>query len=317
MIDRRQIVFALDSPTKASAPIWYVSGWISIPESPIRAGELLILVHGANSDHRAWDFPFERDSYSFVKWAEDRGLPTLMIDRIGSGTSSLPPGVENTIDAQADVLHEIVQSARRGTDGMSAFTRIVLVGASFGSVVCGVEAAKYGDVDAAVLTAYMPVDGTGSLGEDLLRSMFEPAVERRPQLVGLIDDDYLLPRDDLGSGWLFRMDNADEAIVAASESMSGTMTIGELTGVSDAGPFIRTSNIPTLVLVGEFDPLLFDASTESDCHTASARTAALSPPNFEYQVVPDAGHVLNLHRTARRTFAAIGDWLDAQGEVDG
>jgi hypothetical protein len=74
-----------------------------------------------------------------------------------------------------------------------------LIGASLGSVVCGVEAAKYGDLDGVVLTAYMPVDGGGDLSEELLRAMFEPAVRRKRHLAGLVDDDYLLPQGGRGS----------------------------------------------------------------------------------------------------------------------
>jgi pimeloyl-ACP methyl ester carboxylesterase len=310
MINRRQLFVTLEAPATASAPTWYVSAWISVPEKP--RPRLLILVHGANSDHRSWDFPFEPDRYSFVKWAHARGFATLMIDRIGSGTSSRPPGAENTIDAQAEVLHRIVESARAGKDGIPAFSHITLIGASFGSVVCGVEAARYGDVDTVVLCAYLPVDGTGPLNEEMLRSMFEPAVRRRPSLAGLVDENYLLPREDLGPDWLYRMESADKAVIAANESISGTMTLAELTGVGEAGPFIRTSTVPTLVLVGQFDPLLFDSKIEVDCYSSSARTAEKSPRNFEYQVVPDTGHVLNLHRTAHRTYQTIGEWLDAQ-----
>jgi pimeloyl-ACP methyl ester carboxylesterase len=311
MIDRRQIFIAVEAPATATAPTWYVSAWISVPEE-LRRPELLILVHGANSDHRYWDFPFEPDSYSFAKWAHARGFATLMIDRIGSGASSLPPGAENTIDAQAEVLHRIVEKARVGSDGIPAFSRVISIGASFGSVVCGAESARYGDVDAVVLSAYMPVDGTGPLSEEILRSLFEPAVRRRPQLAGLVDEDYLLPREDLGPDWLYRLDSADRAIIAANESISGTMTLGELSGVSEAGPFIRSSSAPTLVLVGQFDPLLFDSGIEEDCYSSSAHTAELSPPNFEYRVVPDTGHGLALHRTAQHSFQMIGDWLDEQ-----
>jgi pimeloyl-ACP methyl ester carboxylesterase len=311
VIDRRQIFIATKAPRTASAPTWYVAAWLTVPEGSSRP-ELLVLVHGANSDHRNWDFPIESESYSFVQWAQDRGYATLMIDRIGNGTSSHPPGAENTIEGQAEVLHQIVAAVREGADQLPSFSRIVLVGASLGSVVCGVEATEYGDVDAVILSAYMPVDGVGGLNEELLLAMFEPAVRRKRELAGLVDDDYLLPKEDLGAGWLYRLESADPGIIAAEEAMAGTTTRGELMGVADAGPFIRRSTLPTLVLVGQFDPLLFDPSTEKDCYGSCARLSEISPENFEYRVVPDTGHVLNLHRTARHSFQEIGDWLDRQ-----
>jgi pimeloyl-ACP methyl ester carboxylesterase len=317
VIDRRQIVIATKAPATASAPTWYVAAWISVPEGPCRP-ELLVLVHGANTDHRSWDFPIEAESYSFVRWALNHDYATLTIDRVGSGMSSHPPGAENTIDAQADVLHQVVEAVREGTDQLPTFSRIVLVGASLGSVVCGVEATRYGDVDAVVLSAYLPVDGGDDLNGELLVAMFEPAVRRKRELAGLIDDDYLLPKEDMGAAWLYRQQSADPAIIAAEEAMSGTTTRGELVGVADAGSVIRRSALPTLVLVGQFDPLLFDPSIEEDCHGSTARLSEISPENFEYRVVPETGHVLNLHRTAQHSFQEIGDWLDRRrAAVDG
>jgi hypothetical protein len=37
--------------------------------------------------------------------------------------NSHPPGAENTIEAQADVLHQIVGTVRRGTEQIPSFSR--------------------------------------------------------------------------------------------------------------------------------------------------------------------------------------------------
>jgi hypothetical protein len=71
---------------------------------------------------------------------------------------------------------------------------VVLVGASLGSVVSGTTAATFGDVDALVLTAYLPVDGDPAFGTGLLDAAFEPPPTALPRLRGLVDDDYLVPR---------------------------------------------------------------------------------------------------------------------------
>jgi pimeloyl-ACP methyl ester carboxylesterase len=308
VIERRHIVIPSVAPSGRS-PTWYTAAWLTVPEE-LQSAQLQILVHGANSDHRYWDFPIEPETYSYVAWAEERGVATLAIDRIGSGASSRPAGSEITIEAQAETLHQVIQAVRRGLDGAPPFAEIVLVGASLGSVVSGVEAATYCDIDAAILTAYLPVDSGAVLDEDTLSALFEPATRQVPRLIGLVDDGYVVPRGDVGSSWLYWSATADEAIVAAAGQMADVTTRAELAGAANAGAIVRTSQVPTLFLVGQFDPLLFDPSTDIDCNDSSSRVAAISLENFEYRVAPETGHPLNLHRTAHQSFRVMNEWLE-------
>ena len=312
MIDRRQLYLATDAPDGASTPTWWTACWLTVPDE-LRRSELQILVHGANSDHRYWDFPLEPERYSYVDWAAERGVATLALDRIGCGASCHPPGAEVTIDAHAATLSQLVAAARSGIPGAPRFERIVLIGASLGSVVAGMEAATFADVDAAVLTAYMPVDGDPDFGEELFDAAFQPAPLGMPRVRGLVDDDYLVPALPGGGGWLYRVDHADPAVIALEDEMAGTTTRAELTGAIHAGPAIRRSTVPTLVLVGQYDPLMYDGSTESDSHDASTRMAELSPSTFAYDVIADAGHALNLHKGAHAAFEKWASWLDGIG----
>lgn len=311
ILERQHIVIPTEAPRGASWPTWHTAAWISAPKE-LRRSELRILVHGANSDHRYWDFPIDADRYSYVQWSHEHGIATLTIDRIGCGASSHPPGVENTIEAQVETLHRLVSAVRTGLTDVPPFEKLVLIGASLGSVICGAEAAKYADVDAVVLTAYIPVDPTDAVAEEHLRAFFQPAVTRRPELRGLVDDDYVMARADIDGSFLYRNGVVDPTIIEVSEQMAGTTTWAELAGTSQAGPLIRQSKVPTLVLVGEFDTLLFDQRSEADVKAQMKQVETLSPPNFEFQVVADTGHVINLHAGARQAFQQIDNWLDAR-----
>jgi pimeloyl-ACP methyl ester carboxylesterase len=307
----QQLWFATPAPPGSADTTWYTAGWLTIPEK-LRSPELQILVHGAGGDHRYWAWPTEPARYSYVDWAAAHGIATLAIDRVGAGFSSRPPGRENTIEHQAAALHELVSAARDGRFGPE-FDRVVLVGHSLGSVVCGVEAATYADVDATVLTGYMPVDAPDeALTEEFFDAVFEPAADRLPHLRGLIDDDYLMAKPIDTSSMLFCLDNADPAIVEAQRDFDGALTRGELAATSTAGPLIRSSNTSTLVLVGQFDGLLIDASTDRDCHDAARRLADVSPSTFTYRVVDNAGHLLTLQFNAAETFELMNDWIGEQ-----
>jgi pimeloyl-ACP methyl ester carboxylesterase len=291
-------------------PDWWVAGWLTIPEHPRRL-ELQILLHGAGYDHRYWDWPLEPERYSYVRWAAERGLATLAIDRVGSGASTRPPGTENTVSAQAEVLHQIVRAARAGEVGGVAFERVVLVGHSLGSVIAGVEAAARNDVDAVVLTGYVPVDG-GASGSRKQEDGFVPAVDVLPHLRGLVDDDYLALPSGVRDWLLYEAEASDPAVIAVDEQIKGITTRGELSDAGVAGRAILGLTLPALVLAGQFDKLLVKrALGDTDTRDTMRRVGEGLPSNFSFESVESVGHNVNLHFDAHRAYESIDNWLDA------
>lgn len=86
------------------------------------------------------------------------GYPTLAIDRLGAGLSDHPdPITEVQANLQTNIHHEIVQMARAGTipNTNTAFSKIIYVGGSYGSILGNQQAIQYpDDLDALLLTAY-------------------------------------------------------------------------------------------------------------------------------------------------------------------
>jgi pimeloyl-ACP methyl ester carboxylesterase len=310
VIDRRHVCVTIDTGPGASWPDWHVSAWLTVP-SPCRRDEVHVLVHGAGLDHRYWDWPLTPERYSYVSWAAEHGIATLNIDRVGCGFSSRPAGAEVTIAAQAHVLAGVVAAVRAGGFGLPSFARVVLVGHSLGSVVCGVAAVQHGDIDALVLTGYLPVDGTVEMGDELFDFAFTPALDAMPQLRGLVDGDYLVARDEFAVDELrYWGPQADPDIIAFDSLSKGPATRAELRDAAVAGSAIRTVAAPTLGLVGQHDALLIDASLgESDAADTVRRVARSTPPNFAFEVVPGTGHMLNLHRNAHEVFSTLNGWL--------
>lgn len=307
---KRELRLAATAPSAGWAN-WHTAAWLTLPEG-LRRSELQILVHGAGYDHRYWDWPADPEIYSYVDWAESRGRATLALDRIGAGLSSRPPGSDNTVLAQAEVLRQVVASARRGLPGAPPFERVVLVGHSLGSVVCGVEAASFGDVDALVLTGYLPVDHGSDVEERFIEEAFVPAVEGMPHLRGLVDDNYLASRPGNRGSIMYRSSTSDPGIIAVDEEMKDTTTRGELRAAWRVGPEILKVAVPTLVLVGEHDLVVMDHGRDRDCYDSVRHLETDCPANFECSVVPGVGHSLNLHRAARDAFDVIDHWLDRQ-----
>jgi pimeloyl-ACP methyl ester carboxylesterase len=310
MIDRRQIYFPVQAPADATWPTWYLAAWLTVPNH-VRRPWLQILLHGAGYDHRYWDWPAEPERHSYVTWAVDNGIATLNVDRVGSGTSSHPPGRENNVFAQADVLHQIIDSARCGLDTAPQFSQIVTIGHSLGSLIAGLEAAEHGNVDAAVLTGYFPLDGRASRTDEVVEAAFMPAVEALPALHGLVDDDYRAARSrDI---MLFKSD-ASREVLAMDDLIKGTTTRGELRDTRATGSSIRASQVPTLVVAGQHDPLLVDRRVDQDAHDTARRAAEACSEQFDFVVVDAAGHNLNLQRNCHDFYEQMNEWLGARLE---
>lgn len=111
-----------------------------------------VLVHGGTYDSVYWDFPYQPETYSYVRAANRRGYSTLNIDRLGYGQSSQVPSALLTGTVHANVIHQIIGKLREGRVGSVAFSRVLLVGHSMGSGVSTLEAATYRDVDGVMLT---------------------------------------------------------------------------------------------------------------------------------------------------------------------
>jgi pimeloyl-ACP methyl ester carboxylesterase len=277
----------------------------------VRSDELHVLVHGAGVDHRYWDWPIEPERYSYVDWATERGIVTLNIDRIGCGQSSRPLGTEVTLEAQSHTLAQIIEAARGGHEGVPPCGRAVLIGHSMGSVVCGATATDCDAIDAVVLTGYLPVDGTTEMGDELFDFAFSPALDALPHLRGLIDESYLAAREDIGVDELrYWRAQTDPAILSFESLVKGPATRAELADAAVAGPMIRTLTTPAVGLVGQHDALLIDGALgEIDTFDTVRRVAPGIGPNFDFSVVLDTGHMLNLHRNAHDTYTAIERWL--------
>lgn len=311
MIDRHHIVLTTKTGAGASWPEWHLSAWLTIPED-IRRDELHVLVHGAGADHRYWDWPMQSERYSYVSWAAERGIPTLNIDRVGCGHSSHPPGRDVTVSAQGDGIAAVIDAIRHARIGsLPSVSRIVLIGHSIGSVIAGISVADHGGPDALVLTGYLPVDGTAEMGDELFEFAFVPAIEGKPEFLGLVDQDYLVPRDGLGVDEVrYWAPATDPDVVAFDGAIKGPATRAELRDAALAGPRIREIALPTLALVGEHDALLIDKSLgEKTTHDTVRRVADTVGSNFEFDVVAGTGHMQCLQRNAHDTFGAIERWL--------
>jgi hypothetical protein len=70
--------------------------------------------------------------------------------------------------------------------------------------------------------------------------------------------------------------------------------------------------VPALALVGQYDVLVLNPQADADAFDAVRRLRAGCPGNFDFEVMPETGHNLNLHFSARDTYGRLNSWLDLQ-----
>jgi pimeloyl-ACP methyl ester carboxylesterase len=270
-----------------------------------------VALHGATYGHVYWDFPYQPEIYSYVRWATASGYAVLNIDRIGIGRSDHPPADAVTVESNAYVVHQIVQALRGGelvlpTFGTVRADRVALVGHSLGSLISVQEAGTYGDVDGVVLTGMSHTVVPAALAE----VQFYPA-NLDPRFAGLsLPDDYLTVVPGTRKVF-YRAPFYDSRVLAVDERTKETATVAELNTGVPALSLSSGIHVPVLVLVGNFDAAF---CTGTSC---AASGSLKSEPGFypadacaEAVAIPASGHVLNLHYTAPITYTTILRWMD-------
>ena len=286
---------------------WTIRGTLCVPQG---ARTVQLLQSGATYGSQYWDFGYEPGRYSYVRNANAAGFATLNVDRLGIGTSSHPEAGLITTATEANIAHLLVQRLRDGTFG-TAFDRVALVGHSYGSVVGLAEAGTYRDVDALVLTG-LDHEVSPGFGTTFTASL-APAATTDPDRFGDLAPTYLTTWRGTRAGFYYTP-NADPAVIAQDEATKQTFTVAEDATFPTVLPDTLGITAPVQVVVGQHDALFCGPASYCSSPlslTTLERTFYPSARSFDFTVVPDAGHSLNLQRNARTTFSTINSWLRA------
>jgi Serine aminopeptidase, S33 len=280
-------------------------------------GTVQLLVHGAAYNHLYWNFPYGNGYYSYVDAATAAGYATFDIDRIGDGSSSHPPSSDLTVYAGAVALHDAVTALRTGAVDGHPFQHAIIVGHSLGSAEAWIEAARYHDVDAVIVTSLLHALSPAGLGA--LQADLYPAADD-PKFAGsALDSGYLTTVPGTRESLFYDPATTNPAVVAADEANKDTTTATELGGavaILGEPPAEQPSSqitVPVLSVVGENDSLLCTGVTAYNCADPASVQAFeaqyYSPAtHLKVVVIPDTGHDPALSTTAPLTDAAMIGW---------
>ncbi|GCE20640.1 alpha/beta hydrolase [Dictyobacter kobayashii] len=276
-----------------------------------------LLVPGGTYGHIYWNFPYQPQNYSYVHALTAAGYSTFNIDRIGIGKSSHPPIGLLTVsmNTNAYVVHQIIQALRSGNIGNQPFDRVLLVGHSLGSVISWIEAGTYHDVDGVIITGLLHHLNATSLA-GVVATLYPATLDPRfaNQLLNLNYTGYLTTEPGTRGSDFYYVPGADPNVLATDEATKETATPGEF--ASFATPIVDgislQINVPVLVVVGQKDAL-FCGLLATDCTSAATIQQAEAPyyssqAQLQVAAIPEAGHDINLHKTAPSWFAIASAW---------
>jgi len=273
-----------------------------------------LLIPGGSYGHIYWDFPYEPETYSYVNAANAAGYSTLNIDRIGTGLSSHPASglLDVTMGTNAYVIHEIVQALLGGQIGNQAFSRVLLVGHSLGSVAVWIEAGTYHDVAGVIVSGLLHHLNMVSLAH-VVATLYPADLDPRfaNAHLGL---SYLTTEPGTRASDFYYLPGADPNVIALDEATKETATTGEAAtfALSLTDGISAQINVPVLVAVGQEDSLLCGLAA-TDCSSAASVLQAEAPyysaqAQLQAVVIPGSGHDLNLHESAPLWFASAMSW---------
>ncbi len=284
-------------------------------QGPAAGKTVQLLLHGSTFARYYWDFPYQTEHYSYVRSATKRGYATFNLDRIGNGASDHPDGNLVDIDANAFVVHQVVQALHAGQVASRKFQKVIVVGHSMGSSTAINYAGSFpGEADGIILTGFLH-DANFDFINSVLLPAFYPATFD-PKFAGQFPNfDYLTTVPGSRGGVFYYLPNVDPEVLALDESLKQTTTIGEL----NTGPAMSFDPISlqiegaVQIVLGEFDPIF--CGNHVNCSDKAAvqnyeQGFYSASACVETAVINDAGHNLNLQTNADAAYDQMLSWAD-------
>ena len=286
---------------RVAAEPYDVSGTLCRKTNAVDDRTLVITAHGATYNRLYWDWPQRPESHSLVRRLVS-DVSVLNVDLLGSGRSSHPLSPNLTQQAQAAMLHQLVQTMRK-----RGFDKVVLLGHSSGSGTVTLEAARHHDVDGIVVTGFLHHFPGLAVPLSLYPAAFDPAFVARG-----LDPGYLTTRPGTRStNGFYNTAVADPSVIAYDEAHKDVvpwLQAAEFPLIINDPSISRAVNVPVLSLVGTHDGFCESPA----CPPATAEPAAWSSAaRLELHLIANAGHDIHLHGAsyADAESAYVRDWL--------
>ena len=288
-----------------------------LAEGRRRPRAVTLYLHGSLIGEAAWRSPVH--GYDWPRRLARAGHASITIDQLGFGRSGLPDGMQVCVGSWADVAHQVVAELRDGRYALAGdrparrFQRVGLASYCLGGLIAQVEAYSFKDVDAfVVLSSAFDQGFSRGAATDLFTNPRGPTLVcarggERKEPAGPGSYAYVFPGTERAE-WF---SDADDAVVDAVVRTHEREPCGE--GPSLAGALAADRRhlgeiaVPVLLVFGGRDAIFPPPAGE--------RQRALFTGSRDVTLVelPDAGHALQLGRSAARARSVVASWLRRRG----
>jgi pimeloyl-ACP methyl ester carboxylesterase len=293
--------------TTDGAPV-SIHGRLVGPASQLGPGAssraVVLSLHGLGYGEFFWDFT-QVAGYDWSEALAEHGVASVVIDRLGYGSSSHPEGTQSCMGGQADIAHQIVQALRTGGYAMDGgtglgFSRVGIMGHSAGGQISQIEAWSFHDVDALVLLAWADFGASPKVLADFAQTGGVCLSGGKPPGYA--------PLGQSGEEFQALMfHDADPTVEAQATRLRNPDPCGDdasiPAGILLDSREVPSIQIPVLMVFGENDAIFPPPSLDRQkgMYTGTKDLTAIS--------VPDTGHALSLERSAPSTRDAVAAWL--------
>ncbi|KZS98821.1 hypothetical protein SISNIDRAFT_499160 [Sistotremastrum niveocremeum HHB9708] len=299
-----------------------IFGKLCTPHGVLPNGTLEIATHGVGFSNFYWDLGGDDSPNNYAASAVAAGHSIFYYDRLGTGNSSKPDGIQEVqLGVEVEVAHGVVEYFKDGNAGIS-FGRIIGVGHSVGSLVTlGVTQTHPTDFEDVVLTG-LAINNTLAVLLSVSSIGSQIAAQEFPERFGDLPNSYLA-LEGLSNLQVIMVQFPffNQSLIEFSFQNTATFTIGELVSlllVENVKADKFTGRV--LVLTGASD-LPFcggDCSqTVGDTSVTLVEAVQIFYPaasNFTTFVPANTGHAINLQDSAPKSYAFIENWIGSAND---
>jgi pimeloyl-ACP methyl ester carboxylesterase len=252
--------------------------------------------------------------YDYAAAMARAGHSSLVIDRLGYGSSGLPEGTQTCLGAHADVAHQVIGKLRSGDyviDGGSParFDRVALAGHSVGALIANLEAFSFYDIDGLIGMGYTPQVTQQAFQHFYVgRTVCDAGGE--PSKAGGAGGYAFFGQAEAD----FRANvfhSAEPAVMDVATRLRARDPCGDTASI--IGALVRDVmsrsrvKVPVLIVCGKEDAM----TPVFACRYLKRRY--VGSKNVSLVLVPNAGHALPLERAAPILRRRVSRWLNAHG----
>jgi pimeloyl-ACP methyl ester carboxylesterase len=303
-------------PDNPDGKTYTVTGSLILPPGATPAG-VTLYVHGLGEAHWFWNFSAVR-GYDYAGAVAAAGHASVVIDRLGYGTSSIPPGAATCVGSQATILHEIVQDLRAGSysaTGMASpptFSKVGLVGHSAGGELAEMEAYSFKDINALGVIEwadqFYSLGAYTAFGQDTLQ-----CVAGNVKQVGSSETGYAKFGETNTQFNALMLHDATPDVVSAVDAIRVNDPCGQVETILNGTFYDLASNgsikVP-IAYIHAGNDAIFQAglpwpNLQEALYAGTSKLTDIS--------LPGEGHMVTLERGAPVLEAAMSTWLTANG----